>query len=232
MPQHRTHERGPPCNRTLGLDVSYAGIANQLIGLQNILCIASYASICAVNMVSVGYAPNNVHGLQSKSHQLERTINVTDILRFSPWAQAALRRGTFMARRTAPEISSRQKCVEANVSRCFVCHAYMSSPRSCVRDVADSARSIFFDQAYNARTDSSCKGPSLQDIVGVTPEIELAAEALKRNLGLTEPYAAIQCVQPTSGRVRVKMLVWRARARRALVCEPSHPCSLAWFCSG
>ena len=187
----------PICTRALGLEVNYAGVSNQLIGLHNVLCMADAARACAVNLRPVGYASGALHAARAKD---ERPLPVTALLRFKPWAQSALELGPTLAESTEPAIQGKAPCQNASRSArpCNVCHAYLSSPRGCVNNSFNRGATVWFDQAFNADPNKPrhgvrpCFGKDLAEIAGVTARVEAAAERLKRRLGLSDPYIAVQ----------------------------------------
>ena len=187
----------PICTRALGLEVNYAGVSNQLIGLHNVLCMADAARACAVNLRPVGYASGALHAARAKD---ERPLPVTALLRFKPWAQSALELGPTLAESTEPAIQGKAPCQNASRSgrSCNVCHAYLSSPRGCVNNSFNRGATVWFDQAFNADPNKPrhgvrpCFGKDLAEIAGVAARVEAAAERLKRRLGLSDPYIAVQ----------------------------------------
>ena len=184
------------CTRAIGLGV-YAGVSNQLIGLQNVLCMAKAAGACAVNLRPIGYVPGDLHATRDEE---ERPLAVTALLRFEPWAQSALELGPTLAEDSAPTIRGKRACQDASRSgiACSVCHAYLSSPRGCVNSSFNRGATVWFDKAFNADPNKpghvarACHGKDLTEIAGVTPRVEAAAERLKRRLGLSDPYIAVQ----------------------------------------
>lgn len=188
----------PTCTRALGLEVNYAGVSNQLIGLQNVLCMAEAARACAINLRPVGYVSGALHATRDKE---ERPLPVTALLRFEPWAQSALELGPTLAEDSEPTIGGKAPCQNASRSggTCSVCHAYLSSPRGCLNNSFNRGATVWFDQAFNADPNKPrhhvarpCFGKDLREIAGVTPRVEAAAERLKRRLGLSDPYIAVQ----------------------------------------
>jgi len=189
---------------TIGIDeAKNYGISNQLIGLQNSLCVARAVGVCAFYSAPLGYAAAATHGMNSTA---ERRVPTTQLLRFSPWAQAALARGDALP----PDRAPTQQSAGARKSMCrgFVpasarkarktrsmMAGLMSVPKCLARRVADGQSHIFVQNGFYISTKgSACNGHSLVDVVGVAPAVEEAARRLKERLGLADgrPYVAVQ----------------------------------------
>ena len=136
----------------------------------------------------------------------ERRVPTTQLLRFSPWAQAALARGDALP----PDRTPTQQSAGARKSMCrgFVpasarkarktrsmMAGLMSVLKCSARRVADGQSHIFVQNGFYISTKgSACNGHSLVDVVGVAPAVEEAARRLKERLGLADgrPYVAVQ----------------------------------------
>lgn len=196
----------------VGLDESYAGISNQLMALQNVLCMAKPVGVHAVSIPFLGYTPGTIHsGSKKPRPQNESRDRLLALLTFREPAQAMLERGSPV---TSAPIAQREgwhtsvlcnrfQTVRCNSSCCKQCTPYTSKGGlQCLSKIAaqwDDSKlppttlRVFFDRAFQVRP-ANCYSDMLQDVLGVTPLVEQTAEWFMERLGLSSsrPYVAVQ----------------------------------------